>query len=101
MKNKDYDSLVELLNDLRDQGYKESFRATEEGIQAESSNKNYPPKKIIVKEVYRFEGMTNPSDQSEVLLLETNDGLKGTLIHNYGPDSNQNEEMIRQLPKKE
>lgn len=99
MKTRDYDTLVHAMNDLHEKGYKESFQAIKEGIRATQANKTFPPEHIKIINIYRFEGMTNPSDQSELFALETRDGIKGTLVHNYGADSNQNEDMIRRLPK--
>jgi hypothetical protein len=98
MEQRDYDSLVEAMNDLHKRGFGESFHAVEDGIRATQAKKVFPPEKMKVYGIYRFEGMTNPSDQSELFALETDNGIKGTLVHNYGADSNQNEEMIKKLP---
>lgn len=95
---RDYVSLVEAMNDLHEKGFGESFQATEKGIKATQAKKIFPPEEMKILGTYRFEGITNPSDQSELFALETKDGIKGTLVHNYSADSNQNEEMIRRLP---
>ena len=99
MKTRDYDSLVDAMNDLHEKGFRESFQATEKGIKATQAKKVFSPEEMKILGTYRLEGMTNPSDQSELFALETKDGIKGTLVHNYAADSNQNEDMIRRLPK--
>ena len=42
---------------------------------------------MTIVEYHRFEGMTNPSDTSIVFAVETNDCVRGTLIMNYGANS--------------
>ena len=47
---------------------------------------------------YRFEGMTNPGDNTILYLITTSDGKKGLLVDNYGADSGPvSAEMIKKL----
>ncbi|HAV55733.1 MAG TPA: phosphoribosylpyrophosphate synthetase, partial [Aequorivita sp.] len=46
----------------------------------------------------RFEGMTNPGDNTILYLIETNDGIKGLLVDAYGADQGEvSPEMIQKL----
>jgi len=52
----------------------------------------------LIIDSYRFEGMTDPADESTVFAIEAKDGTKGTLVISYGASTAQNEELIRQIP---
>ena len=41
--------------------------------------------RYILKIFFRFEGDSDPADNSILYVVETNDGTKGTLIDAYGP----------------
>jgi hypothetical protein len=56
------------------------------------------PDDFEVTEVYRFEGMTDPDDQSVLYALESKDGIKGTLVNGYGLYSDgATDELIAKL----
>lgn len=101
MDNYSFDTLSEAVNTLtQKEGYKEDFEADESCIKALYSKKEYQPKDLVVIDSYRFEGMTNPGDQSTVFAIAAKDGTKGTLVMSYGASTAQNEELIRQIPYK-
>ena len=58
----------------------------------------------IIK-VYRFEGDSDPSDESIIYILEANDGLTGYSMDAYGAYSDHEEEgyddFIRKIPVEE
>lgn len=90
-------TLVETLNKLIKEGYTEDFVAEEKCVKALKSDKEYQPDELLIVGIYRFEGMTNPGDSSELLAIESNDGKKGTLITKYGANVSQNEDLIREI----
>ena len=98
-RTKDYKTLSGVMNKLSSEGFTENFRAEEDYIRALYAKKNYNPEELEIVEVFRFEGMTNPADQSELFAIETNDGLKGTLSMNYGTDQSQNVDLIKKIPE--
>ena len=101
MAHHDFTTLSQAVNTLtQNEGYKEDFEADESCIKALYSKKEYQPSDLVIIESYRFEGMTNPSDQSTVFAIEAKDGTKGTLVMSYGASTSQNEELIRQIPYK-
>lgn len=81
---KAYDTLSEAIEDLKSQGYIYDFNLEEKQLCCESLDKTFPPKEFKVVGSYRFEGMSNPDDNSVLYVIETNNGEKGTLVDAYG-----------------
>ncbi len=79
-----YDTLSQALNDLQNRGFHHDFNLLENCIECKSKQNLYDPVQFNVLEVYRFEGMTNPGDNSVLYAIETEDGVKGTLVDAYG-----------------
>jgi len=51
-----------------------------------------------VDEFHRFEGMSNPDDNSIVFAISSDDGIKGTLVDAYGIYADSlTESMIKKL----
>jgi len=101
--NKDFDTLSEAMTYLHEQGFKHDFRAETEGIKVKVKDSAqeviYQPDELQLMRIYRFEGMTNPSDSSELFALRSSDGIKGTLVSAYGAKSSQDPDMIRNIMK--
>lgn len=93
-KYKDLDTLSEVVDALTEDGFTENFKAQETHIQGLYSKKHYKPDQLKILDKYRFEGMTNPSDQSELFAIEASDGTRGTLTMNYSAESSQNVDLI-------
>ncbi|WP_318309708.1 phosphoribosylpyrophosphate synthetase [Flagellimonas crocea] len=102
MSKYSFDTLSEAINTLtQEEGYKEDFEADATCIKALYSKKEYQPSELKIIESYRFEGMTNPGDQSTVFAIEASDGTKGTMVMSYSASSGQNDELIKQIPFQE
>ena len=55
-------------------------------------------RKFYRDEFHRFEGMSNPDDNSIVFAISSNDGIKGTLVDAYGMYADSlTESMIKKL----
>ncbi|AEM71035.1 phosphoribosylpyrophosphate synthetase [Allomuricauda ruestringensis DSM 13258] len=100
MDKHSFDTLSEAVNTLTQEGYKEDFEAIENCIKALYSKKEYKPDDLKIIDSYRFEGITNPGDQSTVFTIEATDGTKGTLVMSYSASHGQNEALIKQIPFK-
>ncbi len=98
MKRYNFDTLSEAVNTLTQEGYKESFEAGDNYINALYSKKEYDPSQLTILASYRFEGMTNPSDQATVFAIKANDGVLGTLIMSNSTEHNQNVDLIQKIP---
>jgi len=81
----DMKTLASCLNKLTLAGYTEDFKAGERGLLSLQHEKIYEPSQIQVTDFYRFEGASDPADNSILYAIETDDGVKGTLVDAYGP----------------
>lgn len=77
-------SMVSCLSKVVDDGYKEDFVATKEGLESSSTRKLYGPNEVKVITSFRFEGFSDPHDSAVLYVIETIDGIKGTLIDGCG-----------------
>lgn len=82
---KGYNTLVEALEDLKKRGYCDEFELQNSCIHCKTKNLTLKPDEFEIVEVYRFEGMSNPDDNSVVYALEAGDGVKGVIVDAYGP----------------
>lgn len=93
-----YSSLSEAIKDLQNQGYSEDFNLVEDGIESKNLKKQWKAGELEVASFYRFEGMTNPGDNTILYAIETKDDQKGLLVDVYGADSGPiSPEMIQKL----
>ena len=72
------------MSDLTSKGYTTQFKATEKGLCSMSTNKHFKPNQVEIKHFYRFEGESDPNDNSILYAIETKTGEKGTLLDSYG-----------------
>ena len=80
-----YANLVEATNDLNKRGFTHSFKMENGKMNCLESKTSYTPENMKVIELHRFEGYTNPADNSVAYAVECNDGKKGVIITPYGP----------------
>jgi hypothetical protein len=79
-------TLSGLINKAVLNGYKDSFMITKRGLNTpKDEEKYYTPEDMKINDFYRFEGESDPGDESILYLMETNDGQKGLIIDAYGP----------------
>jgi hypothetical protein len=81
----DMKSMVTCTNKLVNDGFTENFKVAEQGLLAPSKEKLYKPEEVSIANFYRFEGYSDPADNSILYAIITNDGVKGTLTDSYGP----------------
>ncbi|HEY6163039.1 MAG TPA: hypothetical protein VI112_17560 [Bacteroidia bacterium] len=81
-------TIVSCMNTLQSRGFTENFVAKENGLEAPSTKKIYSPAAVKIVNFYRFEGESDPADNSILYAIETNDGVKGLLIDSYGHTAN-------------
>lgn len=77
-------TLSENVNEAIEKGFVENFIVVTKGLSTEDKKAVYAPADIAISDFYRFEGYSDPQDNSILYLIETNDGRKGTLIDAYG-----------------
>ncbi len=49
------------------------------------SEKIYSPHEVSVPDFFRFEGSSDPADNSILYAIETDDHKRGTMVYAYGP----------------
>jgi hypothetical protein len=80
------ETLSEALTRLNAAGYTDEFRAESRGLKRLSNQMVHPPEAFRVDDVVRFEGESDPADESAVFALTLPaDGTKGTYTVTYGP----------------
>jgi hypothetical protein len=91
MNNKSYSTVSEALADMKARGFTIDFNL--------EVKKNWDPSKLMIVEVHRFEGETDPDDEAVVYGIETAKGNKGFLVNGFGSTSESNpDEFIRRIP---
>lgn len=81
---KAFNTLVDAINYLKQRGYNLDFNLKENVLECSENGARLTPKDFEIVEVYRFEGMTNPEDQTILYAIESKDGMKGVWVNGYG-----------------
>ena len=90
-------TLTACVNKVVKDGYTDTFKVTERGLYSAAKEKYFSPEQVHVHNFYRFEGESDPADNSIMYVIETQDGLKGTIIDAYGPYSDVNVSAFMKL----
>jgi hypothetical protein len=77
-------SLSICLNRIIADGYDEDFKVSDNGLEALHAGTRYTPEQVNIVNFFRFEGYSDPDDNAILYIIETTDGIKGTLIDAYG-----------------
>ncbi|MEO8795680.1 MAG: phosphoribosylpyrophosphate synthetase [Daejeonella sp.] len=92
-------TLVETLNDLISKGFTHNFNIHKNGLHSSEADVVLSPKDFEIVKVYRFEGMSDPGDNSILYAIESKKhDIKGTFINAYGVYSDEvSEELLKKL----
>ncbi len=91
-----YDTMTAAVNGLKARGYVLDFNLSENCLVCQGAKFGLEDFQIV--EVYRFEGNTDPADESAVYAVEGNRGHKGILVTGYGISAEGiSAEMARKL----
>ncbi|NHN25978.1 hypothetical protein FIA58_009860 [Flavobacterium jejuense] len=85
-----YASVSEALALLKEKGYEYDFNINEHEIEQN-------PEYFEIHHVYRYEGNTNPDDESWVYGIQSKEGKKGVFVN--GSSSDSSAEVIKFLHK--
>lgn len=88
-------TLSQRMNELKEKGYTCDFNLDDDKIKDSNVNSTYLPDQFNVDKVYRFEGMTNPADNSILYAITTSDDRKGLLVDGYGVTGGQVSKELR------
>jgi hypothetical protein len=94
------ETLSEAIDRLRSSGYRDSFRPDAGCLRALAASRLYAPEELVVDEVVRFEGPTDPGDEAILFALRSDDGaVRGTYAAAYGSGVDPaNAELVHRLP---
>lgn len=83
-----YGTLSETINGLKGEGYTLDFNVSDRLVACDQSDMMLSPDDFIIDKVYRFEGESNPEDQSILYAISSAKfGVKGVLVNGYGISS--------------
>lgn len=83
--NESYGTLSETINALKKEGYTMDFNILNDCIVCQPTNAALAPEEFIIDKVFRFEGASNPDDQSVLYAISsTKFRVKGVLVNGYG-----------------
>jgi hypothetical protein len=80
-----------VLEKLRLKKFDNEFNISPEGFTI-NNKKFYQPQDLKIIRTYRFEGDSDPSDNSIIYLIEANDGLVGFSLDAYGVYSDHDDD---------
>ncbi len=80
-----YAPVTTALANLKKQGFTVDFNLEENCISCH--NAKFTSNDFAIKEVYRYEGNSDPADEATVYGIETGSGIKGVLVTGYGISS--------------
>ncbi len=83
--NKDYGTLSETVEGLKNQGYHLDLNIKQECLVCHQTQTELSPEEFEIDAIYRFEGQSNPDDEAVVYAISSSkQGVKGVLVNAYG-----------------
>jgi hypothetical protein len=82
---KSYDTLSQAIDGLVGEGYTEDFNLKDSALECRSGQLRLKADDFKVDKFYRFEGDSNPDDESVVYAISSDAfGIKGILVNAFG-----------------
>ena len=79
-----YMTLAGALDELARRGFTARFQVFDGGLRAAGGEETMRPKDLVVREYYRFEGISDPDDMAILYAIESTSGVRGTLADAFG-----------------
>lgn len=96
---RNFDTLVEALQGLKAEGYQYDFNLISNGLHCKELDLMVGADDFVVEEIHRFEGDSDPADNSILYVLSTSKGVKGTMVDAYGTYSGEIDPVVLQKLK--
>jgi len=94
-----YETVTETLDALRKQGFTRDYNLLENRLKCLHDDVELDPHEFEIVQVHRFEGNTDPGDETIVYAIEEQNGKRGTFINGYGVYADSlSSEMVSKLP---
>ena len=69
---------------LARRGFSDTFSVEGGNLRSLTTGKLLRPEDLVIREIYRFEGISDPDDMAIVYAMESSTGVHGTLIDAFG-----------------
>lgn len=103
MNQKTYETVSEAINDLLKRGYDRDLSVHEEGhcLICHQDSLSLSPDEFQIDEIHRFEGATDPADETIVFAISSpTHQVKGTIVNAFGTYSDtETSEVVKHLFK--
>lgn len=94
-------TLSQILEKLRTKGIDNELKMTDHGkMQSKTLDKIYTPEDLNIVKTYRFEGMSDPADNSVLYMVEDSDKNIGYILDSYGAYSDNDGPAFADFLKK-
>jgi hypothetical protein len=80
----EYATVACTVDELARRGFTEGFRVADGRLRAIGTGETVRPEDLIIREFYRFEGISDPDDMAIVFGIEGKSGLKATVVDAFG-----------------
>jgi len=79
------ETMVDAMRRFGKRGYTDAFQARPEGLRSLATDRVYAPETLIVEDVARFEGDSDPGDEATIFALRSEEGdTRGTYTVTFG-----------------
>jgi hypothetical protein len=79
-----YPTVACAVDDLTRRGFTEDFRVVDGALRAIGTGETARAQDLVIREVHRFEGVSDPDDMAIVYGVEGKNGVRGTLVDAFG-----------------
>ena len=79
-----YTTVSEAIEGLKARGFTTDFEFINGEFRGFRDGRTFEAGELTIVDHYRFEGISNPDDESIVFAIESNDGVRGVLVDAYG-----------------
>jgi hypothetical protein len=94
-----YTTMLEAVEGLRERGYTYDFNFADACLHCTQISQKFKPEDLRVTAYYRFEGQSDPDDNTVVYAIESKQGDKGILIDSYGAYADEHKAaFIKNIP---
>ncbi|MEX2490159.1 MAG: hypothetical protein WD425_00205 [Nitrospirales bacterium] len=99
MQRSKYTSMTEALKGLKARGFTTNFEFLNNTFCVVDSGRTFKAEELSILEHHRFEGVSDPDDESILYAIETSDGIRGAIADAYGVYSNPELEAFMEKVK--
>ncbi len=93
-------TLTALIEKAKKDGYANNFRIEKDKLITDAGDASFTAEEVKITNFYRFEGESDPEDESILYLIETKTGIRGIIVNAYGPGAEtEAHEFIEQVHK--